>query len=91
MPNFNEREPLLGTAPIQGLLSITLILIAIACWIAAVFLFGITLLLAPTAQDFYGAAGAGRKSDIRFGATWGTVAVVIAFSCQSIRSLFLNR
>ena len=91
MSDSDEREPLLGTAPIKGLLSIVLILIALASSIVAVFLFGITLLLAPTAQDFYGPAGWGRKSDIRFGVTWGTAAVVVAVSCQAIRRLFLNR
>src|SRR5262245_24931186 len=91
MPDLNEREPLLGTAPIKGLLSILLILTTIACLAIAVILFLITLVLAPTPADFVGPALGGRKSDIRFGVTWGSTAVVVAILCQTIRRLFLNR
>lgn len=91
MSDSNEHEPLLGTAPIKGLLSIFLILITLACSIIAVPLFLITLILAPTPEDFVGPAIGGRKGDIRFGVTWGSTAVVVAVFCHAIRRLFLKR
>jgi hypothetical protein len=91
MSDSNEREPLLGTAPIKGLLSIFLILITLASSIVAVALFVITLILAPTPEDFAGPIAGGRKGDIRFGVTWGTTAVLVAVFCQAIRRLFLKR
>lgn len=52
MSESNERESILGIAPVKGLLSIFLILITLACSIVAVFSFVIVLILAPTPEDF---------------------------------------
>jgi hypothetical protein len=92
MSASNEQEPLLGAAPVKGLLSIFLILITLACSIAASFLFVVLLVLGPTAEDFSGPVmGVGRKGDVLFCVIWGTTAVVVAVLSQTIRRLFLKQ
>jgi hypothetical protein len=97
MSESNEREPLLGTAPVKGLLSIFLILTTLACSIVAVFSFVIVLILAPTPEDFKDffngrmIGTGGRSGDIRTGTIYGISAIVVAIFCQVIRRLFLKR
>jgi hypothetical protein len=91
MSDSNPPQASTDAAGLRDLLNLLLIVAVGVALLAAIFFFGIVLILNPHFADFQGPMGGGRRSDIRVGTAYGCMAFVIAFYGELFRRKFVRR